>query len=162
MATRHLSNIEKVSKDLRRRNAIPSKYWTILEERMVITCKPYTRQPRRAQPRTRPEIRLQYTQKKAQQVYLEVLNDAPRAFLPFLLAFPPKACESFDPFEFCENHKNQQCISLNSLTESKIEEIGIKNGISQSPKFKQVKEIYFLKGLHPDTSLFSELTISKF
>ncbi|KAF2185279.1 hypothetical protein K469DRAFT_665560 [Zopfia rhizophila CBS 207.26] len=145
MPSRHSSRVYEVLKDLNRRQTIPANHRTTLEERLAIACKPLTRQPREKVPRARRDVRSYHKRKKAQSVYLGVLDEAPHVFLPFILAISPKACECFDSSDFCQDHKKQNRIPLSSEAKSILEEIAEKHEISQSPHYKRLIELLFPK-----------------
>ncbi|ORX97638.1 hypothetical protein BCR34DRAFT_496692, partial [Clohesyomyces aquaticus] len=56
------------------------------------------------------DILLYYKQKKANNVYLEVLNKDPYLFLPFILAISPSACRTFNASKLCQRLKQEHSI----------------------------------------------------
>ncbi|KAI1370203.1 hypothetical protein F4677DRAFT_439044 [Hypoxylon crocopeplum] len=85
MTSRQLTHINELIEALARQQTIPPSHLATLEERLVIACKSRNRQLRGIERRSRREIRYRYKQNKAQKVYLNVLDENPHLFLPFLL-----------------------------------------------------------------------------
>jgi hypothetical protein len=143
MATGHLARIEKISKDIEQHQTIPWKYRSTLKERLITMGKALPlRQSRRETRRPRKEIRQFYVQKRAQAVYLEVLDGAPQHFLPFILAVSPKDCEGFHALEFCQSHKDEHRSPLISNVKTLIEDIARDSGINQSLHEKLVEQLF--------------------
>lgn len=86
--------ISNVQQELNRRCTIPTNYLSDLEERLSICfqCSAH-RLKRDKKPRSREVYRHQYMMRKAQKAYLEILDDAPHLFIPFILAISPEACQ---------------------------------------------------------------------
>lgn len=146
MASSKSSHIYEILGQLNRRQTIPSFHREALEERLVISCKPLGRQQRRKVRRTQQEIRSHYKQRKAQKVYLEVLDEDPHVFLPFILAISPKACESFDISGFCQCHKKCKRIYLSNDAKTIFEDIAKRQKLDQSPHYKRLIEVLFPQG----------------
>ena len=144
-------SFKTISEDLERRQAIPSKYREDLEARLFITCNPAGYDPPHKRNKTkRPSwlVRSQFKQRKAQQVYREVLQDAPHAFLPFILSASPKFCESFDPYEFCKDKKGQRNFYFGDDVKTLLQDIAVKQEISQTPLYLNMMGMFFPAGMY--------------
>jgi hypothetical protein len=146
MSSQHSSRINKVLKDIGRRQTIPSNYRATLEKRLVIACKPLTRQPRGKVRRSRSDILSHHKQKKANNVYLEVLDEDPHLFLPFILAISPSACGTFDASELCQRLKQEHPIQLRNDAKIVLDDIANENGIIGSPHYKKLIQDLFREG----------------
>jgi hypothetical protein len=92
---------------------IPATYLETLKERLIITFKPPAGRSKRSKiPRSNREYRVRYRAKKAHQVYLEILEDYPHIYIPFILAVSPESCECFDLEEFRQKHDLSGTIKL--------------------------------------------------
>lgn len=158
MTLRQSVNIDKVLRDLRRCRTIPLSYRTALEERLVILCKPLNRQPRRKVPRAIRDNRLHHNQKKAQNVYLQILEEAPGVFLPFLIAISPRACEELDLSTFLQNYKEQEQIQLRNDAEEIFEKTANTHGINESSHYKKLIRLLFPKGSYNNTDWTLDIT----
>ncbi|ORX99354.1 hypothetical protein BCR34DRAFT_495444, partial [Clohesyomyces aquaticus] len=109
-----------------------------LKKQLVIACKPLTRQPRRKVRRSQSDILSHYKQKKANNVYLEVLNKDPHLFLPFILAISPSACRTFNASKLCQRLKQEHPIQLQNNAKIVLNNIANKNSIIRSPYYKKL------------------------
>jgi hypothetical protein len=137
-------------KYLSKNKAIPSGSLEVLEERLVITCEVRSQNTPRRKGSTllRKEVRSNSVRKKAQQVYLQVLKEAPHAFLPFILVSSPNACQAFATHDFCQKHRTDERLGLIKENKKLFEDIAMQHNISQNSHYLEVIEILF-----PDTSL---------
>jgi hypothetical protein len=135
---------------LSKNKTIPSDSLGTLEERLVVACKVRNRNSRSpngiALPRQ--EIKSKSLQKKAQKVYLKVLDEAPQTFLPFILVSSPKACQSFATDDFIQKHRTDTVLQLTEGNKRFFEDIAIRHNITESRYYLEV-----IKQLFPDTSL---------
>jgi hypothetical protein len=161
-ASRHWSRVDKISKEIDQRQTIPSKYRASLGERLVVACKLLARQPRRETLRSRQEIQAHHLLKKAQSAYLEILDDAPHLFLPYVIATPPKSCGRYDSSEFCRSHKQKNRIRIGDKVKTTLEDIANENEFSQSPHYKIIVEQLFSEGSYDVSAYLVELIVSKF
>lgn len=134
-----LHRVFEILADINKHQTIPAVHRDILEERLVIACKPVVRQ-RRMEGRPRRDIRSHFRQKKAHQVYLNVLDKDPGAFLPFLLGISPKVCETFDISSF---NVQKSSIHLGDDAKLLLEDIAKRREINQSPHYKRLIELLF-------------------
>lgn len=132
-----------ILQEINRRRTIPAFYREILEERLIITFKPLGVQKRGKTPRSKEEYRVKYKEKKAQKVYLEILEDYPHIFIPFILAITPKGCERFNVTEFRQNHGLTEKIDLGDHVRATLESIARKRMFSQNPLFQLLIESVF-------------------
>lgn len=147
---------EQISKDLGRHREIPSRYHKDLEDRLAVAFKPQTphlrqargpRQPLRGTSRSR-ETRTRHKRKKAQIVYQYVSENAPHIFLPFILSTSPNACESFDPYHFCQSRKAEREVLLNNSVIRLFGSIAERHEFTQSPEYQNL-----VTKISPNTSL---------
>lgn len=143
MAAAGVSRVYEILTDLNRRRAIPIIHQATLEERLVIVCKPLDRLPRLKVPRPNLNVKSHYRQRRAQRVYLEVLDEDPCVFLAFILAISPRACESFDLRGFRQQHQKQSGTHLNDELKSTLDAIAEKQHFKQSPYYERLIESLF-------------------
>ncbi|KAA8652771.1 protein hrmA [Aspergillus tanneri] len=139
-----LSAISRIYDDLRCSRTIQPLYWDTLEERLLIFCKPSLRLPRIQTRRSKGEYMSQYRHKKAQGVYLDVLENYTRIFLPFLLAVSARACPRIDLVAVSQHLSKQPRIKVNRSTRSILENAAEKVGVFESTNFKRLAELLFV------------------
>ena len=138
------SRIYRTMDELRKRETIPRGYLTNLEDRLVTTCKSNLgRLQRGAVRRTMQESRLKSAQRKAKKVYVDILNEDPNIFLPFILTISEKACHSFDVSQFCQNHKKEARICLNLEAKNILEDIATRHDLYREPNYKKLEDFLF-------------------
>ncbi|KAI0571624.1 hypothetical protein Alg215_10286 [Pyrenophora tritici-repentis] len=137
---------EMISKDLGRHREIPSRYHKDLEDRLAVAFKPQTPHLRQARDPRQPlggtsrsrETRIRHKRKKAQIVYQYVSENAPHTFLPFILSTSPNACESFDPYRFCQSRKAEREVLLDNNVIRLFASIAEKHGFTQNPEYQNL------------------------
>lgn len=143
MTSRSISSISSVSDELNRRQTIPVSYQETLEQRLAIVFKPVERQTRETTPRPIRDIRSHYKRKKAQRTYLDILDEDPHAFLPFILVVSPKACERFVVSSFYQGRGKQSRIHLKPQVMTFFRGIAEAHEFSHSRHYKRWIEILF-------------------
>ncbi|KAF1994493.1 hypothetical protein P154DRAFT_527053 [Amniculicola lignicola CBS 123094] len=136
MTSRSLSDMSNINKELLRRRTVPASHRKILEERLAIAFKPLERQTRETTPRPIRDVRRRYKRKKAQKVYLDILDEDPHAFLSFILAISPKACERFEVSSFFQSREKQSRIPLNISTRAILHNMAKEHEFSQSHHYQ--------------------------
>lgn len=152
MSQRLMSKVHNTSVEISQQRAIPSKLLTTLEEHLIITCTSYPRQARGDSLRARRDVRSYYKQKRAQKIYLEILDNAPQIFLPFILTVTPKACEKIKAIDFYQMHSDSKRIDLRRGTKIIFEEIARKNDLNESPHYRKVIRVLFPEYARPVTT----------
>lgn len=133
-----------VLRELNRRETIPQVYLKDLEQRLVVTFKksvPGRRIPNKAR-RSKEEYKLQYTAKKAQQIYVEVAEDLPYLYIPFILAISPKSCEKFDLGLF-RRERLTETVNLKDNIRLILEDIATRNEFDQDRLFRKLIRTLF-------------------
>ncbi|EXJ66021.1 uncharacterized protein A1O5_10635 [Cladophialophora psammophila CBS 110553] len=151
-----LSQIDKVSKDLNRNKTVPFVYLRTLEDRLVLLCTFFGRQPRSAERRPKKEVNAVYCCKKAQKVYFEVLETYPHVFLPFILAISPRSCLSFDLSQLGHYNSPPDGFHWSNNVKETFASIGQKREISEGTYYKKVIEVLFLSWPSTFTQIFKE------
>ena len=140
--------IFKVSQELNWCRTIPATYWNALKEHLSITFKPSAGRLKRGKtPCLKEDYRLHYKKKKAQKVYLEILEDYPHIYIPFILAIPPKSCEKFDLGVFRRNYDLTGKIDLRDDARTVLEDIATKEGFNQNRLYQLLMQSIFPRGL---------------
>jgi hypothetical protein len=142
---------KKIMDHLTTKNTIPSSYLNALEERLVIISEVPSRAcPSRARlsqtKKAHRDYQIKSQRKKARQVYLTVLREAPHAFLPFILVSSPKACTSFQTDSFCQTHKTDRRLQLSEAVKTDLEKIASQRNILQNCHYLEIIEQLFPRG----------------
>jgi hypothetical protein len=147
-ANRRHNKINRVLKEFKQQNAVPSHYRRTLEDRLVIAFTPNNNDRPRINGTPRPLAvnRRNFEQKRARKVYLDILKRSPHVFLPFLVVTSPKVCETFDSFEFHQGLKITEENKLSNSVEKFLQDIGNKHGITQNPDYMELIKELFPKG----------------
>jgi hypothetical protein len=87
-------SVYDIKEDLKSHRTIPIYHHQNLEERLTISFKELGRQPRTEVRRETKQILANSRKNKAHRIYLQVLEEDCRVFIPFLLAVSPGACAS--------------------------------------------------------------------
>lgn len=153
MATQ-VSRILKIAGELETSREIPATYREALEIRLAIAFGSFKRRPRQRIPRTPKEKRHHYQQKKAQKIYLDVLEMDSYIFIPFILAISPRACETFDILGFRRQHKNLERIHITN--KHFLDEIAVAVGIDQVTDYKRLAERLFRAPTPPPPTTVAE------
>lgn len=105
MARSNYLRIFRVLEEINQRHTIPNIYYEALEDCLVITfTQPSGPLKQSKTCYLKKEYKLQYKNTNTHRVYVEILEDYPQLFIPFILATPPKSCETFKLGEFREKH----------------------------------------------------------
>lgn len=142
-----LQLIHDISEDLNRRQSIPAKYELILEERLFLVCKLPNRLKREKTPRPKREYNSHARQKKARDIYLEVLANSPPCFLPFLLSVSPRSCLKWKSGEVGKALESCKGIQPNREIQASFENISRKKDFTQSVIYQRIKSLLFPSGL---------------
>lgn len=141
-----LSVISRTYDELQCSQKILFSYWGTLEQQLLIICKPYGRLSRTRARRSKQEYMSHYRQKKAQGVYLKVLETYPHIFLPFLLAASPRACPGVDLVIFSQHLNKPPRPKFSRSIQSILEKTAKKVGIFESFNFRRLTELLFIQG----------------
>jgi hypothetical protein len=140
---RILHRIETMIGLLNRRQSIPSEYESILEERLVLICKPPQRLNRKKEPRPKSEYRSHERLERARGIYMEVLESAPLIFVPFILVVSPNACRMWNASDIQELLRVRDAVRLGDGTRANLEEIARKRDINQTAVYKRLRGLLF-------------------
>ncbi|KAI9038099.1 protein hrmA [Aspergillus affinis] len=143
MASTIWSRIYSTKQEFNKRQTIPGRYLTTLEERLAIVCKPLDRLQRGKERRTMQESRFMSTLRRAKKTYVDILHEDPDIFIPFILNVSEYACRSFDVTEFCQQHKRGSRISLNMDAKEILASIATRNNISMEPNYRKLENYLF-------------------
>ena len=146
MSSRRDLLFENVCKELSNGCTIPLLYQITFEEALAITCQDFSHRQSRSDkgPQSNIKGRSRYFHKKANSVYLRILEYDPHIFIPFVLAFTPRACEKFDVSTFCQKHPKGS--RLTTISKEDVVRIGNKLNIDEHPHFKILTSVLFTKG----------------
>lgn len=146
MSATQWSRISKVHDELSRCNNIPSAYLSTLEERLLIAFHNFRRQERLKTPRASKDVRSQHTQKKANRVYLSVLDFNPHLLIPFMLAISPKSCETFNFSNGQAEQANLPNIHFGDGTKQTLQETAQRHNFEQHPFYRKLVDAIFETG----------------
>jgi hypothetical protein len=146
MPSINFAGIYAARDSLNRDGTIPDYFRPTLEHRLAIAFRPLARQSRRVEPRPRRQVREHFKHRKAQQIYLGILNEDHDFFIPFLLAVSPKVCESVDMDAFRRQTKEQVRIAFRVSTKTQLEEIATRLEFDQNMSFIKLIAWLFPKG----------------
>lgn len=141
--TRISQRINAVIEDLDRWQSIPANYESILEERLFLVCKPPDCLKREKTPRSKTEYNSHARQKRARDVYLEVLTKFPLTFLPFLLVVSPRSCSNWKTGEIERTLKSCIPLQLNRRHEDCFKNIAKSKNITESAIYQKIKHLLF-------------------
>ncbi|KAF1357329.1 hypothetical protein EJ07DRAFT_128674 [Lizonia empirigonia] len=151
--SRHLrSTVHKTLLEISEQQRIPSRLLDTLEKHLIIFCTPYPRLPRSDSLRARRDVRSYYKKKRAQKVYVDMLDNAPQIFLPFILVVTPKACENLKAIDFYQMPTDGRRMKLRRGTKLVFDEIAEKNGLNDSPQYKKMIKVLFPEFARPITT----------
>ena len=146
MSSRQLSRTNQIFDELNQYQTIPSSFHSILQERLTITCATTSGHHRQETPQSPKNIRSRHKQKKANRVYLAILDYDPNLLIPFILAISPRACETFDVLRFCRLYTRTKKLHLKNDANLLLEKISRESQIDHSPYYKRLTEALFSKG----------------
>jgi hypothetical protein len=142
---------DKIWDDLEKRQTIPPIHLETLRTRLVIACGPKIQKPKRQpnrQPRPRLDVRREFNQRRASNVYQEALEKRPDVFLPLVLSATPKFCENFDVSQFCEDFATERRLHLDQNAKRLLRDIAVKQNITESPRYLKLVETLFPPGIY--------------
>ena len=140
MKDRHTSICEK-HKVLAELKTIPAEYHLDLEERLGLAFQEFGR--RQTQSGDRKTILVRHRQKKAAKVYSTIFDRRPNTFLPFLLAISPRACRTFNAFNYCEQYNELAKIAFSDAARQILEHLARKRHIYEKPRYKEFLYLLF-------------------
>ncbi|KAJ3555421.1 hypothetical protein NPX13_g10360 [Xylaria arbuscula] len=143
MTSTQLSRISGIFQELFQQQILPSSYLPILEERLVIACKPIAPRHRGKERRPVQDSRLHHKLKKAKKVYLDILDQDPHIFIPFILAITPRACETFNILQFLKVHPRNDRIHFLDVARATLDSIAQRHGIIQDSHYKALIQSLF-------------------
>ncbi|KAL2784140.1 hypothetical protein BJX66DRAFT_317156 [Aspergillus keveii] len=149
--TKILPRIDNMVDRLNHIQSIPSEYELILEDRLVLVCKPPQRLNRKKEPRSKSEYSAHARLKRARETYMEVLESAPSIFVPFILVVSPNACRTWKASEIRERLSVRDAVRLGDETRAKIEEIARKRDINQTAVYRRLRALLFVSPPKPTT-----------
>ena len=141
-----LSVIGRIHDELSCHWTIPSSYRSTLEQRLLIFGKSFDRQPRFQTRRSKREYMSHYREKRAQRVYLDVLENFTHNFLPFLLAVSPRACSGIDLIAVSQCLSKKPRLRINYSIRTILEDTAKTVGIFESKNFKRLVAFLFDSG----------------
>lgn len=142
----HLTETFAVREDLIRERSIPQALWPTLERRLAIAFIPWTRHARTKERLTQQQRQERFRHKKAQEVYLGVLDRDVSLFIPFLLAVSPRKCEIVDVKAIRQGVEQQVKIIFNAATKAQLGEIAARLRFDENRAFKRLLEWLFPNG----------------
>ncbi|KAJ6003672.1 hypothetical protein N7522_006364 [Penicillium canescens] len=145
MKPNQLSSVYETRDAIVQNKAISTTFQEVLEERLPIYCKPFTRQPPR-KGRTNQEHKVYQRNKRAHNVYLEVFEIDPHILLPFIICVSPGACRAFDVSAFRRQHCNRRAILPGNNSMKFFEEIALRQGINICSRYRELMLLHFPRG----------------
>ncbi|KAI1134809.1 hypothetical protein F5Y05DRAFT_416966 [Hypoxylon sp. FL0543] len=144
MTSYQLASIYEIRDQINRLRSIPTAYYKVLEDRLVIACGEFKRQDRSEKPRSLGQIKARHAQKKANEVYLRILDEDPQIFLPFIVAISTNAsCAGFDLKRFLELHDKRANLCLGTAGRATLQNIARRRGIESSIAFERLIQSLF-------------------
>jgi hypothetical protein len=128
-------------------DGIPSAYHDRLETRLALAWTEQKRQVREQQRRPKSENTAIHRDNRARAFYLQVQDQNYLAFLPFVLAYSPRACIDLKPAELAQLKYGRDVVQANTETKELIEGIASRNGFSQNPNYLKFMRKMFSQGL---------------
>jgi hypothetical protein len=108
-----ISLIDKTITVLDRRRRVPLTLEEDFKERLCITFVPLERLKKSTGQRRAAESRTLHVRKRAHEVYLEILDESPRIYLPFILSVSPQTCRPLNSSGFLEQYNRQHPQPIN-------------------------------------------------
>ena len=139
---------------------IPSHYHVELESRLAIAWGERKRNRFSGTPRSRAEILLASRKNRARIFYLHAQDENFLLFLPFVLAYSPRACVDFKSTGFAEFRKfGRDKIQVDAGTETKklIITMAIRRGFNQNLNYLRFIRTMFPGGLMIPFSVLSKI-----
>ncbi|KAK5989738.1 hypothetical protein PT974_07997 [Cladobotryum mycophilum] len=136
-----LRTIYRISRDLNEHHFIPAHHLSALEDRLFIACKQPIVDANEPTASPKSDSITKRRNKRAHQMYNQVLDKDWKVFLPFLLAVKPRECSYKIMVQFFAYHQTEQDCAVTSLSlESKelLESIASRNGILHTRQFQHM------------------------
>lgn len=154
MARSNYLRIFRVLEEINQHHTIPDIYHKALEDHLVITfTQPSGPLKQSKTHHPKKEYKLQYKNTKAHRVYVEILEDYPQLFIPFILATPPKSCETFKLGEFQEKHDLSAIkVDLKPNIQRTLDNITNRKGFNQNQRYQHLICTLFPSGQKPATT----------
>ncbi|KAL3413144.1 hypothetical protein V8F44DRAFT_662564 [Aspergillus fumigatus] len=154
MARSNYLRIFRVLEEINQRHTIPDIYHEALEDRLVITfTQPLGPLKQSKTHHPKKEYKLQYKNTNAHRVYMEILEDYPQLFIPFILATPPKSCKTFKLGEFQEKHNLSTVkVDLRPNIQQTLDNIANQKGFNQNQQYQHLICTLFPLGQKPATT----------
>jgi hypothetical protein len=74
---------------------------------------------------------------------LEILDEDPNIFLPFILQVSEKTCRTFNISRFIQQHQKESRIKLNTEAKDTLDDIAARNDILQARGYKKLVAFFF-------------------
>ncbi|KAF2023818.1 hypothetical protein EK21DRAFT_80062 [Setomelanomma holmii] len=146
------ATVRKTFFEISQQQSIPTRLLGTLESHLIILCTVHHRQLRSDSSRARRDVRRYYKQKRAQALYMDMLDNAPHLFLPIILVATPKACEKFKARDFYGIRTDGRRIELRQDVKRTFEEIADKHGLKGSSHYNKLITILFPPSARPVTT----------
>lgn len=146
------STIRKTLSEITQRRDIPARLLNTLESHLIILCTTYHRQLRSESSRARRDIKSRSRFKRAQTLYVDILDEAPHLFLPVILVVTPRACEKLKANKLRDIQTGDRPIELRQSVRNTFEEIAGRNGLEGSPHYRKLIKTLFPPSTRPVTT----------
>lgn len=144
MTAHRLACMYKLRDRINELRSIPTTYRALLERRLVIACSEFKRQGRGEAVRSTREIKARHAEKRAHKLYLDVLDEDPQIFIPFLLVVDADtACVKYDLGLFRQRHDQRAKTRLGDADKVILEDIARRHGIGDSIAFQKLIRALF-------------------
>ncbi|EXJ72775.1 uncharacterized protein A1O5_03922 [Cladophialophora psammophila CBS 110553] len=148
------SKINAIRAELIRHKRIPLIYEENLEEGLSITFSFPKRLKRRAGVRQNDrDYKLRSNQKRANLVYLRILDEIPQIYISFILAVSPQDCAPLDITLLVQQYSSQnlqpEAIQFDAGTERIIKEISTKHNCDRNPHYQKLLNILYPQVVTP-------------
>lgn len=118
---------------------IPSSDIEVLDQRLAIAFGPASKhkpQRKRVEGQKNIDYRGPHQRKKACAVYLQVLEEDPFIFIPFILVVSPRQCETLNVVLFRQHHSRRRIHFYSNQAWSVIRSIAAKHNFEQNQTFQ--------------------------
>ena len=147
------ATVRKTFFEISQQRDIPARLLDTLESQLVILCTTYRRQIRSDSSRARRDIKSRNRHKRAQALYVDILDEVPHLFLPVILVATPRACEKLKANEFRGILQTGDCqIELRQSVRKTFEEIAGRNGLEGNPNYRKLIRTLFPPSTRPVTT----------
>ena len=146
------ATVRKTFFEISQQRDIPARLLDTLESQLVILCTTYRRQIRSDSSRARRDIKSRNRHKRAQALYVDILDEVPHLFLPVILVATPRACEKLKANEFRSIQTGDRHIELRQSVRETFEEIAGRNGLEGNPNYRKLIRTLFPPSTRPVTT----------